>query len=419
MTAASFCQWVNTELLPSTTLPANYPRSISLRTATRWLHRLGFRPLGHKKGAYVDGHEREDVVAYRKDYLKVMHDLYSTHNPAPPCSDQQAPIPAPDAETRKKIVVIFHDESIFHINEGQTWAWGTEDRPYIQPKTKGAGVMVSDFIEQHGGYLRLSDQEHDLAKMNDSNFPKTSRVFMEYGGQREGYWTSEKFMNNVKDAAVIAKFKYPSDKYTIIWLFDQSSCHRAYAEDSLNVLRMNKRPGGGQACMRDTMWQGKVQKLVDENGVPKGMEKVLVERGFNPTHVKKFKVDEMRTILKNHEDFKSEKTIVEHYLLNLGHKVQFIPKFHCELNPIERVWGQAKTYTRMYTNFTLERLRQILHPALDSVSTDTIRKYFRKVQDYERAYREGKKAGLEVEQAIRKYKSHRRVFFDSACGEKV
>lgn len=79
MTAASFCKRVNTELLPFTTLPANYPRSISLHTATRWLHRLGFRPLGHKKGAYVDGNEREEVIAYHKEYLKVMHNLYQHH----------------------------------------------------------------------------------------------------------------------------------------------------------------------------------------------------------------------------------------------------------------------------------------------------------------------------------------------------
>ena len=61
MTAATFCQWVNTELLPSITLQANYPCSISLRTATQWLHLIS-----HKKGAYVDGHERDDVASYRK-----------------------------------------------------------------------------------------------------------------------------------------------------------------------------------------------------------------------------------------------------------------------------------------------------------------------------------------------------------------
>ena len=44
MTAKSFCQWVNTDLLPSHTLAPQLPRSISVRTATRWLHQLGFRP---------------------------------------------------------------------------------------------------------------------------------------------------------------------------------------------------------------------------------------------------------------------------------------------------------------------------------------------------------------------------------------
>lgn len=64
--------------------------------------------------------------------------------------------------------------------------------------------------------------------------------------------------------------------------------------------------------------------------------------------------DDMHLVLGNHHDFKEEKTIVEHYLLDLG-KVYFIPKFHCEFNPIERVWGQDKVYTRKYTNFTFVR----------------------------------------------------------------
>ena len=68
----------------------------------------------------------------------------------------------------------------------------------------------------------------------------------------------------------------------------------------------------------------------------------------------------MRIILANHTDFSNEKTVVEHFLLDRGHLVRFIPKFHCELNPIERVWGKAKCYTRAYTNFTLVGLRRII-----------------------------------------------------------
>ena len=137
------------------------------------------------------------------------------------------------------------------------------------------------------------------------------------------------------------------------------------------------------------------------------MKAILEERGINTSAMV---ADDMRVVLANHFDFVNEKTIVEHYCDQEGVLALFLPKFHCELNPIERVWGQAKVYTRMYTNFTFPRLRTIIHPALDSVSTDLIRKYYRRVLEYERAYNDGKKAGKEVEKALKVYKSHRRIF---------
>ena len=94
--------------------------------------------------------------------------------------------------------------------------------------------MVSDYIDQHSGFLRLTDQEYAIATATDPEFPKAARALMEYGADKEGYWTGEKFMANVERAAKIAELKYSKEKYSIIWLFDQSSCHKAYAEDALN-----------------------------------------------------------------------------------------------------------------------------------------------------------------------------------------
>ena len=102
MTSKSFCEWVNSDLLPNSNLSENMPCSIKLRTSTRWLHPLGYHPINHKKGAYVDGHEREDVIAHRKKYLSSMKRLYDTHFPPPPPSDELPEPPPPDAETRKK-----------------------------------------------------------------------------------------------------------------------------------------------------------------------------------------------------------------------------------------------------------------------------------------------------------------------------
>ena len=321
MTAASFCSWVNDTLLLHYDLPANLPQRISLRTATRWLHHLGFRPQSHQKGAYVDGHEREDVVKSRKYYLEKLRQLKDTHKPPPPCSDERTATPPSDAETRKMLVQIYHDECIFNSNEGQTWMWATENTPVIQPKTKGAGVMVSDFIDQHQGFLCITEEEHATITIHDPNFPIMARVMFQYGTEKEGYWTGEKFMSNVKDACKIAEYKYPADSHTIVWFFDQSSCHRAFADDALNVRRMNVRPGGAQPQMRDTVWGRQIQSMVKEDGTSKRMKMVLEERGINTSRMN---ADDMRVVLSYHDDFRNKKTIVEHYLEGRGHIVFFV-----------------------------------------------------------------------------------------------
>ena len=54
LASKSFCQWVSASLLPSHNMTPQMPRNISVRTTTRRLHLLGFRPQVHKKGIYVD-----------------------------------------------------------------------------------------------------------------------------------------------------------------------------------------------------------------------------------------------------------------------------------------------------------------------------------------------------------------------------
>ena len=89
MTAADFCAWVNSNLLPK--VLENHPSApskISIRTARRWLHKFGFEQVSSKKGIYIDEHERADVVEYRKLYVKRLDILASTHLPPPLCSDE-------------------------------------------------------------------------------------------------------------------------------------------------------------------------------------------------------------------------------------------------------------------------------------------------------------------------------------------
>ena len=175
MTAYVFCEWVNNDLLTTSHLPPQYPRSISVSTAIRWLKHLGFKPRSHKKGVYIDGHEREDVVKHRETYLKSMCDLRKSHKPPSPCSDDASRVQDRSNEDKKTLLLISHDESIYNSSEGQMGMWAEEDHPAILPKTKGRGIMVSDFITEHQGYLILSSEEHKQAKRS---FPKSQRCHM-------------------------------------------------------------------------------------------------------------------------------------------------------------------------------------------------------------------------------------------------
>ena len=124
--------------------------------------------------------------------------------------------------------------------------------------------------------------------------------------------------------------------------------------------------------------------------------------------------DQMREVLKEHPDFKNQKSTIERYLVEeRGHIMYMIPKFHCELNPIERVWAQAKRYARAYCKHSIKSLRNTIAPALDSVTMENVHNQFRKVRHYMFAYLEGVPGGSELEKLVKDdkkiIKSHRRI----------
>lgn len=72
MTAATFCAWLESDLLPLYRQHhPDAPVKVSIPTTTHWLHKLGFNPPSTKKGLYIDRHERKDIVDYRKLYRKM------------------------------------------------------------------------------------------------------------------------------------------------------------------------------------------------------------------------------------------------------------------------------------------------------------------------------------------------------------
>ena len=84
--------------------------------------------------------------------------------------------------------------------------------------------------------------------------------------------------------------------------------------------------------------------MILPDGRPKGMKLVFQKEEVN---TKGMKAAYMRAALESHdhEDFKYKKTALEYLIREHGQRMLSFPKFHTELNYIERVCGEAKRYT--------------------------------------------------------------------------
>lgn len=139
--------------------------------------------------------------------------------------------------------------------------------------------------------------------------------------------------------------------------------------------------------------------------IAKGLKMVLEERGLRTDGKNK---EWMKITLAQHPDFRFEKCEIEKYPIRKGHTRTFLPKFHPELNPIERVWAQMKRYMRAHCNYSTPSLKKNV-PA----SPENIANHFRKVTHFMFGYLEGLIPGQELDERLKKYKtaakSHRKL----------
>src|SRR6266545_5960693 len=195
---------------------------------------------------------------------------------------------------------------------------------------------------------------------------------------------------------------------------------------------MNLNPGGKQPIMHDTYFgpNQQLQSMVFSanhfneklRGQPKGIKQVLIERGKWPSkglileckNCKEKIQDSSRTsccarqVISLEPDFLAQKGAIEELIEKAGHKCIFYPKFHCELNFIERYWGATKKFTRENCDYSWAGLQNTVPLDLDSINLITIRKFARKAWRYMNVYHKGI-GGKLAEYAVKKYKSHRRV----------
>ena len=248
-----------------------------------------------------------------------------------------------------------------------------------------------------------------------------------------------------------------------LFIFDWSSGHAKMPDTAWNPSAMNLGYGGNSAankfknemvlledfpnspiglqkdhvqylCFKedDRTWNSKALKPADVGKV-KGLRQLLWERGMWKDHAmeggKRVKGTGMtidgryfdgakwvkdkdmsaKHVLKSCLDIMMEDSELKVSIVQRNHMCDFLPKFHCELNPIEMVWGRSKHFTRERCDFDYERMlgRIMESYKKGNLPVSLIRKYCIHARDYLRAYTEGHPGG-DAERMQKVYASHRR-----------
>ncbi|KAI8852552.1 hypothetical protein BC829DRAFT_440678 [Chytridium lagenaria] len=150
----------------------NLPPSarVSYRTSYRILNEFGYGKKHHKKGIFMDGHERKDVVSYRQNvFLPKMSEIFRVspdYTSADKDKDDMGVEMIPELQSGEKLVRnIFQDEAIFYSNDNGTMQWCRKGEQTIMPKTKGEGIMVSAFLLESHGILKDEDNDEPTVFM--------------------------------------------------------------------------------------------------------------------------------------------------------------------------------------------------------------------------------------------------------------
>ncbi|KAF9503146.1 hypothetical protein BS47DRAFT_1374494 [Hydnum rufescens UP504] len=383
-------------------------KTISHKTAARWIHIMGYWWGEELKGQYADGHERDNVVTYWQSiFLPAWAVLEAKTGKFDNDGSLDALAPLPTCPTLQ------------WIHSSKT------AKPYAkEPDGSGPGARV----------LLRPSKEHD------------------------GYFTCDGVLAQATKAMDLLDQYYPNEDH--VFIYDNVTTHKKQAEDALSARHMLKYPpkriGKGKNTVEnwglkvpliDTNGKavhgpdGKVikifTKMVDAkfaDGTPqplyfpnnhprhpglfKGMEVILEEHGFHNVkslkpECKGFKCKPTATdccchhILFNQPDFTNVKSLLEDLCESQGYTVIFLPKFHPELNFIEMCWGYGK---QVYCQYPISSDPSVLEKnalmALESVPLLSMRWFSNWSLRFMDGYRCGLN-GLEAVWATKKYHGHR------------
>jgi len=255
----------------------------------------------NKKRPYFEGHEREDVVKHRQNFIDYfLTNIESYYHPCPIESAESFSKPDDNITPR---ILIAHDESTFRSNETQLKRWFFMKYAVFFNKGNGKSLMHSSFLIQHPTepLFRLSESEWMVAKQNypeledESNlnfFPKSADAFIQPG--KDNYFDNSTILSQFERLFKMLKFKKSFENHKIETIVDNARTHTAINYD---INNFSLKPG--TKCPYESIdWiENGVENSVDcndEDGRSKGLIALAAELGFKFDPKKKYLLRDYR-----------------------------------------------------------------------------------------------------------------------------
>ncbi|CAF3861221.1 unnamed protein product, partial [Rotaria sp. Silwood1] len=358
------------------------------------LRRWGAKFDANSQRPYVEGHERDDVVKHRHEFINhfLAHkDFYYT------ISDGETPMWILPTQNPHRIL-IFHDESTFRSGEVSPKRWFFQEHTPFFSKGRGRSHMVSDFLVQHpsGPFFGLSENEWEqavrkyqsLSVDGDVNYlDRTATASINIG--TDAYFDNDTILGQFERLFQMLEFKQEYKDNQIEIIVDNARTHTAKSY-SLQDFGKNV----GIRCPVEQI------EYIDENGATKVVDcyfkggenkdksKRLVElcKDLGVQLPAKIKLDEICEILSAHRAFRNA-TKLE--MLGAKYKINIIycPKYHCELNAIEGLWCNQKAFVRSRTDQSFEKMIKLIsdsriHFVERKIALKLFRRFWRSIEAY-------------------------------------
>ncbi|CAF2041902.1 unnamed protein product [Rotaria magnacalcarata] len=345
---------------------------------------------------YFEGHERSDVREHREQFVRQFltnqDSYYTVNSDEDPSWNKQ--------KSSRPTILICHDESTFRSGDVCRKRWFLGDSTPFFSKGRGRSVMVSDFLVQHpsGPFFQLDEQEWtkairkypELLIDDGIRYVKYSATVFAHLGV-DSYFDNSVILLQFERLFKLIEFKQEYQTQSIEILVDNATTHTAKSY-SINDFGKNI----GTNCPVSS-----IEYLNDNNeietldcyfqsgphiGQSKGLLVIARELGIQvPSGVK---LNELKVILSNHKAFQNNSKL-ENLAKRYNIEIKFIPKFHCELNPIEGMWCHQKQFVRKHSDQTFQRMLELIHESRENFTQKMIflklfRRFWRTIYAYAR-----------------------------------